>query len=851
MKMNLRRALFTLGFLFTGVFFTLAQNGSINGVVTDSENGTGVPFASVALLQPGSTEPVTGVITNLEGQFLLSGLAHNTYTLTVSFIGYETQRIDSILVTNVSPTVEIGAVRLSPVKVQLEEVVVSATALTAVSGLDRRTYRAGDFETARGGTAADVLNRLPSVSVSPEGDVSVRGTTDFMVYLNGRPTQIEPSLLLAQIAAGTIESVDIITVPTAKYDAQGKGGIININTKAKGVKGFSLSANALAGGAPWGNRTDPYSGYGLSDNRYGGGFNLMYADNGWLFYGGLNYNWKDVNASRTGDARIFNAANDTYKHMVAAGMKPEWNENISASMGFDANLNQRSSLSASYYYGNRTEGRQAFYLYNIFTADVDKNPIDGIPVDEQWIFNPNEGIRKGIFHTFSSEYSHSFTPAARLSLSGLYEHSVLSHDIDNPNIAYSPLTGGLAEHLDHYKQSDNTPLDGLRFSADFAWDISSSGTLNLGFQPQYFAIAGGFDYDTLNVESGTWGAYTDLENSIEMTRVIMAGYADFSGTQGKLKYKAGLRLEHTDQMLEIDNPDYFTIFDRPTQATNEQNYLDWFPSLHLSYPVFRSDNLSFAASRRISRAPVKNMAPFLYRRHLEVYVVGDPALKPEYINTVELSYGKSLGNQRIAITGFYRGVDNAVFRVNTVYEEEMVLIRSFTNAGNTTAIGAELNANIELGPKARLFLGGSLYDYHVQADIFGYREDQRSLSWNLKGSANITVARGVRLSADFDMVSAQVTAQGRNEMRYIANAAVSYNPQKYQAWNITLRGLNLLNSNIRELNTRAYNSEGVQIFYQDTEFYFYGPIAELGISYNLNWKGPVRKTESEFGKGEF
>lgn len=849
--MKMRRALFTLGFIFTGIVYTLAQDGSISGVVTDSENGTGVPFASVALLQPGSSEPVTGVITNLEGQFILSGLAHGTYTLSVSFIGYETERVDSISVTTVSPAVEVGAVRLSPVKVQLEEVVVTATALTAVSGLDRRTYRAGDFETARGGTAADVLSRLPSVSVSPEGNVSVRGTTDFMVYLNGRPTQIEPSVLLAQIAAGTIESVDIITVPTAKYDAQGKGGIININTKAKGVKGFSLSANTLAGGAPWGNTTDPYSGYGISDDRYAGGFNLMYANNGWLLYGGLNYNWKDVNASRSGSARILDPSNNTYKHMVAAGNKPEWHENISASMGFDVTLNQHSSISASYYYGNRTEGRQAFYLYNIFTADVDKNPVGGIPMDEQWIFNPNEGIRKGIFHTVSADYSYTFSPSARLVLSGLYEHSVLTHDIDNPNIEYSILTGELGGHQLHYRQSDNTPLDGLRLSADFAWDISTTTTLNVGFQPQYFAIAGGFDYDTLNVESNIWGAYSDLENSIDMTRVIMAGYADFSGTQGKLKYKAGLRLEHTDQMLVIDNPDYFTIFDRPTQATNEQNYLDWFPSVHLSYPVLRSDNLSFAASRRISRAPVKSMAPFLYRRHLEVYVVGDPALKPEYINTVELSYGKSMGNHRIALTGFYRGVDNAIFRVNTVYEEEMVLIRSFTNAGNTTAIGAELNANIELGPKARLFLGGSLYDYHVQADIFGYREDQRSLSWNLKGSANITVARGVRLSADFDMVSAQVTAQGRNEMRYIANAAVSYNPQRYQAWNITLRGLNLLNSNIRELNTRAYNSEGVQIFYQDTEFYFYGPVAEIGVSYNLNWKGPVRKAESEFGEGEF
>ena len=849
--MMIRRYLLTIAFVAAGFMVLRGQGGSISGVVNDSDAGTGVPFASVSLLQEGNEVPVAGTVSGLEGEFTLSGLSFGTYSLRISFIGYETEIVESVAVAEAAPSVSIGAIRLSPLKVQLEEVVVSATALTAVSGLDRRSYRAADFETARGGTAADVLNRLPSVSVSPEGDVSVRGTTDFMVYLNGRPTQIEPSVLLAQIDAGTIESIDIITVPTARYDAQGKGGIININTKARGARGFSLSANALGGGAPWGNRTDPYSGYHLNDDRYSGGINLMFSDERLTLYGGLNYSRRDVNASRTGDARILNPENNTYKHMVADGMKPEWYENFSASLGGDLNLSNQSLLSASYYYGSRTEGRQAFYLYNIFTADVDKQPVAGIPADEQWIFNPNEGIRKGVFHTVSVDYSHTFSPSARLTLSGLYEHSVLTHDIDNPNIEYSILTGETGGHLLHYRQSDNTPLDGLRFSADFTRDISPSATLNVGFQPQYFAIAGGFDYDTLNILTDTWGAYTDLENSIDMRRVILAGYADFSGTRGKLRYKAGLRLEHTDQVLEIDNPDYFTIFDRPTSRVNEQNYLDWFPSLHLSRPVSDAANLSFAASRRISRAPVKNMAPFLYRRHLEVYVVGDPALKPEYINTVELSYGRSIGNHRVTLTGFFRGVDNAVFRVNTVFVEEMVLIRSFTNAGNTTAAGAELNANLELSPKARLFLGGSLYDYHVQADIFGYREDQSRLSWNLKGSANITVATGLRLSADFDVISAQVTAQGRNEMRYIANAAVSYSPPKYRSWNVTLRGLNLLNSNIRELHTRAYNAEGIQIFYQDTEFYFYGPIAELGVSYNLNWKGPVRKAESEFGRGEF
>lgn len=841
----------TLIISLISVISVLAQNGSIEGKVQDAESNDGIPFATIALYKSGSEVPVTGVSTDYDGNFNLSGIAYGSYHLAVSFIGYTAIELPNVEVSRALSKVNLGTINLTPSATQLEGVEVSAMARTVANRLDRRTYRAEDFKTTRGGNAADVLNRLPSVSVSPEGDVFVRGTTDFMVYLNGRPTQLEPSVLLAQISAGSIESIDVITVPSAQFDAQGKGGIINITTKTSGLEGFSLSANGLLGGAPWGHRTDRFTGYNLNDNRYGGGLNLVYANNGWVFYGGLNYNWRDANSSRTGDARILDPNNGSYKHMVASGMKPEWYENISSSLGFDAKLSSKSNFSASYYYGKRTEWRQAFYMYNIFTADKDKNPIDGVSTNEQWTFNPNEGVRTGSFHTANADYSYSFNESTKLSLSGLYEFSVLTHDVDNPNIEYNPTTEILGAHLLHYRQSDSTPLKGLRFSVDLIKKFDNGNILSLGAQPQFFTIEGGLKYDTLNVGTNSWGAYTDLENEVDLTRAIYAGYVDYSGTLGKLNYKAGLRLEYTDQVLKIDNPDYFTLFDRQTIARNEQQKLDWFPSLHGSYSISERDNVMFAASRRISRSPVKNMAPFLYRRHLEVYVVGDPELKPEYINNVELSYGKSIGKQRLNLTGFYRGVTNAVFRVNTVFEDELVLIRTFTNSGNTQSIGAELNANLELGKRIKMFVGGSLYDYRISADIFGYREEHHGLAWSVKGNANVLLARGLRFSADFDVKSAVATAQGRNELGYIANAALSYNPSNLQGWTFNLRGLNLLNSNTNELNTRAYNQSGVQIFYQDTEFYWYGPIVELGISYNLNWKGQTKKADSEFGRSEF
>ena len=181
--------------------------------------------------------------------------------------------------------------------------------------------------------------------------------------------------------------------------------------------------------------------------------------------------------------------------------------------------------------------------------------------------------------------------------------------------------------------------------------------IGLGFQPQYLKQAGPFTYDTLNVASNIWGAYESLENAIDLTRGIYAGYVDYSGNFGDFNFMAGLRLEYTDQVLDIENPDYFSIFERETKSRYEVKQLDWFPTLHLNYGFSDETELNLAASRRISRPPTKNMAPFLYRRHYEVYVVGDPALQPEYMNNLELSLEQDLGEQNISLTGFYRGTE--------------------------------------------------------------------------------------------------------------------------------------------------------------------------------------------------
>jgi len=830
---------------------TFAQGGSISGIVTDRITNERIPYANISIIPESNPASISGTVSDRDGNFLIENLSFGNYNAVISFIGYKPDTIRNINIDKENIQFNIGTIQLESITVVLNEVVIRNPARTVTNKLDRVTYRVEDFETAKGGNASDVLNKLPSISIDHDGVISVRGTSDFMVYLNGKPTQMEPAVVLAQIKATNIESIDIITVPSAKYDAQGKGGIINISTKKTGEKGMSISASGLIGGAPWANYTHPLSNKNINDNRFVGGLNLIYNRNKLLLYGGLNFNEKNVNGTRSGFASLLQE-NDSYYHMVPDGPRIEWYQDYTANAAIDYQFNNKSIISTSYFYGKSTKGRSALYNYHTFYGDIDKNPIIGVPVDEYWIYNPNERMRYGIFHTANIDYTQKIDSNSDLKISALFEHSELRSEMDNQHYQLNPLSESIGDIENHFLQTDNTPLNGYRLSVDYTKKLENGHTLGLGIQPQYFQITGGFSFDTLDVINNLWGGYNYFENTVDFKRGIYAGYVDYSGSWRKLKFMAGLRLEYTDQVLDMENPDYFTIFERIKKSRYDIHRLDWFPSIHMNYDISEKNKVTLAFSRRISRPPLINMTPFLYREHFEVYVSGDPALEPEYLTGVELAFNNKTEKHNINFTGFYRRTNNAVFRVNTVYEEENVLIRSYTNSANTRATGVELSMNFEVATFTKVFISSSLYNYKVQADIFGYQENNRSTNWSLKGNANFIITESLKFTVDFDIKSATITAQGRDEMFYMTNTSLNYTPKRLIGWDFSLKLLDILRSNITRLNTRAFNSSGEQIFYQESEYNRYGPIAELTLSYTFNMTGrSEKKAESSFGREQF
>lgn len=836
--------------------------GSIKGHVISSQGGKDIAFASIAIIKSGEQEAFAGAISDDNGNFIVKNIPNGNYSAIVSFIGFNTKEVKNITVSSTQSRVELGNIVLNPNAIKLNDIEVSATQQTSVQKIDRQTFRASDFATAKGGTAVDILGKLPSVTVDGEGEVAVRGTRNFVVYINGKPTSSNASMILNQIPSDNIQSIDIITVPTSKYEAQGKGGIINISTKRSTIEGFSLVANGMLGGTPWTNADDVYSKQKLNNDRYNTGLNFVYNKNKLSLNGGISMQSRNNKGKGIIDPYIYQMAGEVtnvypgkYYVFDGIGSRPKWYSNFAVNAGLNYDLNEKSDIALNYQYAKRKSGRTANYKYDAYFAD---SPTD-TPINETLIkiYNPNDIHRNGWFSNLALDYNLKINETSKLTASVIYESSELTQTIENHEFAYNTERYYLDDSPGfHSFQSDKTPLNAYRAALDYIKSFQNGNQLEAGVQAQLVDLDGIFRYDTI-VGNAYYGDVDSYDNDIDLNRDIYAAYIDFSGSRDRLSYILGLRMEYLNQTMNVTSTSYFPYVYKYfndvgtgrdfSQKDFSQSKLDLFPSLHLNYKVNKTNNLSFGASRRINRPPAKDMAPFLYRRHQEIYEMGDPLLEPEYILNTELKYTKDFGKHNVTLTGFYRGVDNAIYRVNRVAYDMGnpggVLLRSYTNAGNQRATGAELGLNLDLFDQVKCFIGGALYDFRVIADdeLLGESRNSQSTNWNLKSNVVWDISKPLKFTVDYSIKSGSVTPQGEKLKFQALNAVLNYSPDKLKGWSFSAKMLDILGTNQAGGYTAAY--KGNQILLRRDYVYDYeGQIIEFAVSYSFNHKKQKAKT---------
>ena len=538
-----------------------AQGGQISGVVTDSTDKQPLEFARLAMYSASDSILINGTLSNAVGEFQLEKVSSGSYYLVVQFLGYEPRTLTNIQIT-AKESLNLGVIGLMPGQLLLDEVEISGRKTTTFHKIDRQVFDAGQFQNAQGGTAIDVLKNLPSISLDALGNISVRGATGFIIMLNGKQVQTDPAILLGQLSANAIEDIEIITAPSAKYDPDGKAGIINIKTKQGVLDGFYIIANAQFG-------LPSIESYDNAEaaQRYSGDITINYKTGKWDLSVGVDYRRNDVSGRREGYVNTY--VNNILTEFPSDGERSFDRENYSGRASAVFSPNNQNTFGFNFYAGKRTQYRTADILYDnqrrtFISQDQFSGPESywnlfeqsgrvsklGVPQDSITFYNENLRVRRGDFLIGAIDYAHKFSDQSNLKISALYEHTILGGPTDNVSLDWPNISDTLQFQLN---DNDN-PLDGVRLQLDYSRKL---GEVNWesGYQYRFLRHPGDFIYWERNFETNQWDINPTFTNTIELKRQIHAIYSQFSGKAGKLSYTAGLRLEYFNRSVQTATPD--------------------------------------------------------------------------------------------------------------------------------------------------------------------------------------------------------------------------------------------------------------------------------------------------------
>ncbi|MCB0628256.1 MAG: TonB-dependent receptor [Saprospiraceae bacterium] len=835
------RTVLLSGLLLSAWQLSAQQTANIKGRIVDVD-GVAIEYASITVFLERDSSLHSGVVSDEAGNFSLEKIPVENIYIIAQFLGYEPYQSEVFVPERQT---DLGVLTLSVSASILQEVEVKGREITSLHQLDKQVFDAGQFRNAQGGTATDVLRNLPSISVNALGEISVRGTTGFIVMINGKPVQTDPAAALGRIAANAIEDVEIITAPSAKYDPDGGAGIINIKTRRGATDGLFLIANARIG-LP---SLEPYDNAEAA-RRYGGDVTLNVIKRKWDISAGFDYSRDDLAGRREGYVNTY--IDEVLTEFPSDGERSFNRENYSGRASFRFAPDERQTIGAGFFAGKRTQYRTADILYFSNQKTVipnaqflgpeaywDQYKANGrvldtaAPLSLFTYYNENLRVRRGDFLIAALDYSLQTGPSSTLKISGLYERTILGGPTDNLNLAWPNTLDTLQLQ---YNDNDN-PLDGYRLQMDFSSKLGVA-KWESGYQFRYLNHPGDFIYLDRNFDTGTWEENSLFTNRIELKRQIHSVYSQLSGSVGKLQYAGGLRLEYFNRQVDIAKPDTLYQLDR----------FNLFPSLNLQYDLGNGLALKGGYSRRIERTTTFKMTPFPEREHSETLEQGDATLLPEYIDLAEVGLVRSWEDNSVYATAYFRKVANVINRVNTIFNDT-ILNRIYTNAGQARVLGLEMGTTLYPASWWRLFLGGNVYHYRIKGQLFGDAISTANVIYSINATTDFKLSGTMDLQVGLNYLSEQITAQGRDSRFYNPSLSLrkTFLDKKLA---VSLQWLNmdmgLLQSNEQRITTVRDD------FYTTTNYVYEVDILMLGVMYQLNRQSKkVELPKIEFGEKEF
>ena len=799
-------------------------NGQISGIILDKNTNIPIEYATIILKKDDKI--LEGAISKPDGSFLLPITANGNFNIEVSFLGYQTVVKNNIGVQKNTP-LDLGIISLKTTRNLLNEVVVNTQRSAIQNKIDRQVYLASEFSIAKGGTGMDFIRNLPSITINSLGEINFRGSSGLMVLLNNKPVQSDIKSLLNQIPANSIKNIEIITTPSAQYDAEGKAGIINILTLKNVLQGDYFQLNTLVG-AP---SIEDYEN-AKPTRRHGLDITYNTVSEKWNFSSGLSFQRNDISGRREGD--VYTIIENKYTRFPSDGERSFDEINYSGRLTADYQASDKNLFSLGLYVGKRTKERTADIVYYNNYAITDK-------IDYQFqYYNENLRVRKSDFVLGSLDYDHRFENLAKLNTSILYEYTLLGGPTTNRNLGHPNNT---IVYQNEFNTNDN-PLYGFRINLDYSFKPLGIGNLKIGYQFRNLDHSGDFIYERQNNETRVFELVPEFSSEVNLRRSIHSAYIQHNIPFEKWNFAAGLRMENMDRNLSLN--------DKTGQLDESYllNFTKLFPTASIHYQLKEHLSINMAYSKRIERTTTFKMNPFPEREHSETLEQGDPNLHPELIDQVEFGINKKTkkGNSRF-FRIYYRSVKDLINRVNTVYNDT-ILNRIYSNVGNAKVIGRENGGEYNLGKKLKIFYSTSFYYYIIKGSFDDHiiNTDDYVYSLNLNSTYNFSNSSFVQLN--FNYLSNKITAQGKDSEYYSPNLIFVrsfWNNQMTVSLQWKNIDMGLMNSNEQRITTER---EGE--FYTTTNYVYEVDMILLSLSYNFkNRKNTTKFIESEFGKREF
>ncbi|MEI6852554.1 MAG: TonB-dependent receptor [Bacteroidota bacterium] len=711
------------------------NTATIRGSVLEKTSRNPQEFVNIGLFRSVDSTLVQGATTDKKGEYTLTKIAKGNYYLRISFIGFETVFSSPVNITTDGQQLDMGVTAIKVSSSLLGGVEITDKKSLYETSIDRKVYNVDKDMMSVTGSASDVLQNVPSISLDMDGNVSLRGSANVTIFINGKPSpmmKMNSADALQQIPASNIERVEVITNPSAKYKPDGTTGIINIVMK-KGTKtGINGSVRANIG----------------NNWRYNAGFNLNYKPGKVNLFAGYSFRQDERVRTHTTHRQFYDSLGTlsyTYDQIAIAKSRPL---SHTANLGMDYTINDNNSLGVS---GN--------FMYRDFGRNEDASTLQYDSVGSL----TNDFNRNRVSHQIEYEteatafYEHKFKKEDhQIRFEATYSGQVEDENNTFTDIFRLPAA---ANTYDNSIIDENSSL--LECSAEYTLPINKASQFEAGYAGEFSKLDQNYYSEDYISASDSWVKNIAQSNHFKLNQDIHALYATYSHKWGSFSVLGGLRAEMvylTSDLVTLD-------------SVIPNNYFKVYPTLHMAYELSETSQLQLNYSKRINRPETDELNPFPEYNDPRNLHAGNPYLKPEQIHSIEFGYQLKNNYVTFVPTLFYRYKYDAFTEITT-FINDSTLFHTNDNLANEQSAGIEIVLNSSIKKFMTINFSANGFFDQIDASNLGYATKKNAFSWNAKLGLNFNITKNTLLQVNGFYRAAEIQPQGKELPVYSLNAGV-------------------------------------------------------------------------------